>query len=88
MYIYGDQVDDNGPYLVYINDTLSQTHNGRSGCDGEYHKYCEKLQGLKYFTSSLPEGTHRLRLVNGGPDSGNETFFSELYAGLPGRRLT
>lgn len=79
VYIYGDQVNDHGPYSVYINDTNVATHTGRSGCGGGYAKYCEKVHGLAFFAGSLPEGQHTLRLVNEGPSSGNTTYFDFDY---------
>ena len=85
LYVFGDQVNDNGPYSVFINDTLDSHANytGRSGCGtSDYAKYCEKLGGLKYFVGGLPQGTHKFLLVNGGPSSGNETFFSECQTGV------
>lgn len=77
IYLYGDQVNDHGPYRIYLNDTLALEGNDRSGCGGGYAKYCEKLWGLKYFAGSLPQGQHKLRMVNGGPSEGNRTFFGE-----------
>ena len=77
IYIYGDQVNDHGPYDVYLNGSSSPAAqlNGRSGCGGGYAKYCEKLHGLAFFAGGLPAGTHEVRLVNGGPADGDVTFF-------------
>lgn len=74
--MYGDQVNDHGAYSASINGT-SISLNGRSGCGGGFAKACEKLHGLKFFASPLPEGTHSLRIENGGPAEGNRTFFGE-----------
>jgi hypothetical protein len=82
VYIYGDQVNDHGPYSIYFNDSTTPyaTYTGRSGCGvNEYQKSCEKLGGLKAFVGGLPEGQHRLRLVNEGPSEGNTTFFGTPY---------
>ncbi|ORY29306.1 hypothetical protein BCR39DRAFT_532216 [Naematelia encephala] len=81
VYIYGDQVNDHGPFSVYINDTTTPyaTHTGRSGCGGGYAKYCEKVHGLAFFANNLPEGQHTLRLENQGPSDGNMTYFDFDY---------
>lgn len=78
MWVYGDQVNDHGLYDVFLNGTQAGTFNGRSGCGGGYAKYCEKLHGLAFFAGQLPPGQHEVRIVNGGPDTGNKTFFGKL----------
>lgn len=82
VYIYGDQVDDHGPFSVYFNGSSTPygSYNGRSGCEGQYAKYCEKLGTLKFFAGGLPQGTHELKLVNGGPSGTNETFFGTSFS--------
>ena len=85
IYIYGDQVNDHGPYDVYLNGSSSPAAqlNGRSGCGGGYAKYCEKLHGLAFFAGGLPAGTHEVRLVNGGPADGDVTFFGASCPPFP-----
>jgi hypothetical protein len=83
IYLYGDQVNDHGPYFIYMNDSLVLQGNDRSGCGGGYAKECEKLSGLKYFAGSLPQGQHKMRMVNGGPAEGNRTYFGEWRSYCP-----
>ncbi|BEJ15229.1 hypothetical protein CspHIS471_0409960 [Cutaneotrichosporon sp. HIS471] len=79
VYVYGDQVNDHGDYTVTLNGSVVGQYTGRSGCGGGYAKACEKLHGLKFFASGLSPGTHALRIENGGPAEGNQTFFDLDY---------
>ncbi|KAJ9115405.1 hypothetical protein QFC22_005162 [Naganishia vaughanmartiniae] len=75
VYVYGDQVNDHGYYTVLMNSTQYANFTGRSGCaGGEGEKQCEKLGGLHFFAGGLPEGTHEMRIVNGGTEA-LKTFF-------------
>jgi hypothetical protein len=80
IYLYGDQVNDHGPYTVSLDSRQQVALNDRSGCGGGYAKACEKLSGLKFFAGGLGEGEHTLRFENGGPSEGDRTFFGELVA--------
>lgn len=80
MYLYGDQVNDHGPYTVSLDSANQAALNDRSGCGGGYAKECEKLFGLKYFAGNLGEGEHTLRFENGGPSDGDRTFFGMSLA--------
>ncbi|BEI84207.1 hypothetical protein CcaverHIS002_0408110 [Cutaneotrichosporon cavernicola] len=79
VYVYGDQVNDHGDYTVTLNGSVVGQYTGRSGCGGGYAKACEKLHGLKFFASGLSDGTHALRIENGGPAEGNKSFFDLDY---------
>ncbi|KAK4689604.1 hypothetical protein P7C73_g513, partial [Tremellales sp. Uapishka_1] len=81
VYIYGDQVNDHGYFSVYLNEssTAAATLTGRSGCNGTYAKYCEKLGGLHFFAGNLPEGTHSVKLVNVGGSASQPTYFDLDY---------
>lgn len=78
VYLYGDQVNDHGPYTISLDSTPAAALNDRSGCGGGYAKECEKLYGLKFFAGGLGEGVHTLRFENGGPTEGDRTFFGKL----------
>ncbi|OXG89871.1 hypothetical protein C345_01954 [Cryptococcus neoformans A2-102-5] len=78
LYIYGDQVNDHGPYSIFFNASTIPyaTYSGRSGCAvGGVEKSCEKLGTLKAFVGGLGEGEHQVRLVN----EGEETYFDFDY---------
>jgi hypothetical protein len=80
VYLYGDQVNDHGPYTVSLDSRPQVALNDRSGCGGGYAKACEKLSGLKFFAGNLGEGEHTLRFENGGPTEGERTFFGMSHS--------
>ncbi|WVF65963.1 hypothetical protein IAT40_000701 [Kwoniella sp. CBS 6097] len=83
IWLYGDTVQDHGPFSVYINDSSTPygTWNGRTPCGGPevYAKECEKLGALKAFVGPLGEGTHKVKVVNGGPEGDQSTYFDFDY---------
>ncbi|WWD22547.1 hypothetical protein CI109_107040 [Kwoniella shandongensis] len=82
LYIYGDQVNDHGPFSLYFNDSSTPyaTYNGRSGCGtSAVEKGCEKLGTLKAFVGGLPAGEHRAKVTNDGPEGSGATFFDFDY---------
>ncbi|WVQ80956.1 hypothetical protein IAT38_003063 [Cryptococcus sp. DSM 104549] len=82
VYIYGDQVNDHGPFSLYFNDSSTPygTWNARSGCGtSAYEKSCEKLGSLKAFVGGLPPGEHEATIVNGGPEGDEATYFDFDY---------
>lgn len=74
LWIYGDQVNDHGPFSVSFNSSSSSSSSssspspvvlsGASGCGGAFGKTCEKLGTLAFVVSGLPEGQHRVKLTN------------------------
>lgn len=83
IYLYGDQVNDHGPYTIALDGTPRAALNDRSGCGGGYAKECEKLYGLKFFAGNLGAGEHTLRFENGGPTEGDRTFFGAYLSFCP-----
>ncbi|WVQ93609.1 hypothetical protein IAU59_000684 [Kwoniella sp. CBS 9459] len=83
VWLYGDTVQDHGLFSVYINDSSTPygTWDARSPCGGPeiYAKECEKLGALKAFVGPLGEGTHKVKVVNGGPEGDQSTFFDFDY---------
>ena len=79
VWVFGDQVNDHGPYSLYLNGSTTPyaSYTGRSGCGGGYAKYCEKLHGLIGFVGDLPQGNHTLVLRNQGPSDTNQTFVGQ-----------
>ena len=75
VWVYGDQVNDHGEYTATINGSAAKEYTGRSGCGGGYGKECEKLHGLMAFYNDLPAGVHNLTITNGGPATGDVTYF-------------
>ncbi|OCF31233.1 hypothetical protein I316_07202 [Kwoniella heveanensis BCC8398] len=83
IWLYGDTVQDHGPFSVFINDSSTPygTWNARTPCGGPevWAKQCEKLGALKAFVGPLGEGTHKVKVVNGGPDGDEATYFDFDY---------
>ncbi|WWC85853.1 uncharacterized protein L201_000720 [Kwoniella dendrophila CBS 6074] len=83
LYIYGDSVQDHGDFSIYFNDSTTPygTYNARTPCGGtqDYGKKCEKLGSLKSFIGNLPQGEHKVKLTNDGPQGDNATFFDFDY---------
>lgn len=81
------QVNDHGTFSIILDEQVltSNTLSGRSGCDGQNRKYCEKLGGLHYFVGGIGEGTHNMTIVNDGnpetPYLGELDSFRTKFAG-------